>query len=71
MIDALLKEGATVTAYDPEAMKNVKQLLGNTIEFAQYQYDDWKMQMPLIIATEWSEFRTPDFEKISSLLKKK
>ena len=71
MIDALLKEGATVTAYDPEAMKNVKQLLGNTIEFAQYQYDALKDADALIIATEWSEFRTPDFEKISSLLKNK
>lgn len=71
MIDALLKEGASVTAYDPEAMNNVKAILGNTISFAQYQYDALEEADALVIATEWSEFRTPDFEKISSLLKNK
>lgn len=71
MIDALLKEGASVTAYDPEAMNNVKAILGDTISFAQYQYDALEAADALVIATEWSEFRTPDFEKISSLLKNK
>lgn len=71
MIDALLKEGASVTAYDPEAMNNVKAILGDTISFAQYQYDALEEADALVIATEWSEFRTPDFEKISSLLKNK
>lgn len=71
MIDALLKEGASVTAYDPEAMNNVKAILGDAISFAQYQYDALEEADALVIATEWSEFRTPDFEKISSLLKNK
>jgi UDPglucose 6-dehydrogenase len=71
MIDALLKEGASVIAYDPEAMNNVKAIVGDTISFAQYQYDALEDADALVIATEWSEFRTPDFEKISSLLKNK
>ena len=71
IIDALLQEGASVTAYDPEAMGNVKAILGDRITFAQYQYDALKEADVLVIATEWSEFRTPDFEKIVSLLKNK
>ena len=64
MIDALLNEGATVRAFDPEAMNNVKNLLGDKIEYAESQYDCLKDADALIIATEWNEFRTPDFIKI-------
>ncbi len=71
MIDALTEAGATVCAYDPEGMQNVQQLLGNKIDFAANQYDALKNADALIIATEWSEFRTPEFEKISELLKNK
>ena len=71
MIDALLKEGATVSAFDPEAMKNVKNLLGNKIEYSDSQYEALKNADALIIATEWNEFRTPDFSKINASLKNK
>ncbi len=71
MIKAFLAEGASVAAYDPEAMNNVKQLLGDTITFTGTQYDALKDADVLVIATEWSEFRTPDFNKISTLLKNK
>ncbi|MBN8667287.1 MAG: UDP-glucose/GDP-mannose dehydrogenase family protein [Chitinophagales bacterium] len=71
MIDYLLNEGATVTAFDPEAMKNVKQLLGDKINFAESQYECLDGADGLIIATEWNEFRTPDFLKIVSSLKNK
>lgn len=71
MIDALTNAGATVHAYDPEAMPNVKQIVGNKIDFAEGQYDALENADALIIATEWSEFRTPEFEKISSMLKNK
>ncbi|MDX1956035.1 MAG: UDP-glucose/GDP-mannose dehydrogenase family protein [Chitinophagaceae bacterium] len=71
MIDYLLNEGATVTAFDPEAMKNVKQLLGDKINFAESQYECLEGADGLIIATEWNEFRTPDFLKIVSSLKNK
>jgi UDPglucose 6-dehydrogenase len=71
IIDSLLNEGATVTAFDPEAMKNVKNELGNKIGFSESQYDALKNADALIIATEWNEFRTPDFSKITSTLKNK
>lgn len=71
MIDELLKAGATVSAYDPEAMNNVKELLGNKISFVENQYDALVRADALIIATEWNEFRTPDFLKIVSNLKSK
>jgi UDPglucose 6-dehydrogenase len=71
MIDELLAAGASVTAFDPEAMSNVKQLLGDKITFAEGQYDALKDADALVIATEWSEFRTPDFDKVTSLLKNK
>jgi UDPglucose 6-dehydrogenase len=71
MIDSLLKEGATVTAFDPEAMKNVKALLGDKISFADGQYDALENADALLIATEWNEFRTPDFKKIAARLKNK
>ncbi|HTN07670.1 UDP-glucose/GDP-mannose dehydrogenase family protein [Agriterribacter sp.] len=71
IIDALLKEGVTVVAYDPEAMNNVKQLVGDKITFSGNQYDCLKDADALVIATEWNEFRTPDFLKIVSNLKRK
>jgi UDPglucose 6-dehydrogenase len=71
LIKEFLNGGATVTAFDPEAMNNVKQLLGDKIHFAESQYGALKDADALVIATEWSEFRTPEFEKITSLLKDK
>jgi UDPglucose 6-dehydrogenase len=71
LIEALLKEGATISVFDPEAMNNVEQLLGNKISYAVNQYDALLNADALIIATEWNEFRTPDFTKISSSLKEK
>lgn len=68
MIKALLREGATITAYDPEAMPNVQQELGDNINYAQSQYQALEGADALLIATEWSEFRTPDFERIGQLL---
>jgi UDPglucose 6-dehydrogenase len=71
LIDALVAAGATVTAYDPEAMPNVKNTIGDKIKYADSQYGALKNADALVIATEWSEFRTPDFEVIDSLLKGK
>jgi UDPglucose 6-dehydrogenase len=62
IIDSLTRLGASITAYDPEAMENVKLKLGNKIKYADNQYHALEMANALIIATEWSEFRTPDFE---------
>jgi UDPglucose 6-dehydrogenase len=71
MIRVLLEKGASVTAFDPEAMHNVKQVLGNQIQYANSQYDALNDADALIIATEWSEFRTPDFEMMEARLKNK
>jgi UDPglucose 6-dehydrogenase len=64
MINALNAAGATITAYDPEAMPNVKNKIGDKIKYATNQYEALAGADILVIATEWSEFRTPDFEII-------
>ncbi len=71
IIEELLKDGAIVTAFDPEAMNNVKALLGDTITFAANQYDALQDADALLIVTEWSVFRTPDFDQIEKLMKQK
>jgi UDPglucose 6-dehydrogenase len=71
IIDALLAAGATVTAFDPEGMPNVKAIVGDKIAFAENQYDALKDADALLIVTEWSLFRTPDFNRIEELLKAK
>ncbi|MCF8255940.1 MAG: UDP-glucose/GDP-mannose dehydrogenase family protein [Flavobacteriales bacterium] len=71
VIAKLLEAGATITAFDPEAMGNVKRLLGDKISFASDQYEALRDADALIIATEWSVFRSPDFDKLTDLLKEK
>ena len=71
VIDALLEAGATVTAFDPEAMPNVKNLVGDKIIFSESHYEALENADALVIATEWNEFRTPNFEKIDTALKNK
>ena len=71
IIDELIKEGATVCAYDPEAVNNVRALLGDKIQYADNQYDCLEGADALVIATEWNEFRTPNFLKIVTALKNK
>lgn len=73
MINELLNAGATVTAYDPEGMHNVQTQTeeGKKIKFASNQYEALQNADALIIATEWSEFRTPEFEKIAAALSNK
>ncbi len=71
IIDELLAAGATVHTFDPEAMSNVKQVVGDKITYVDSQYEALKDADALVIATEWSEFRTPDFNRIISLLKNK
>jgi UDPglucose 6-dehydrogenase len=72
LIQELLAAGAKVKAFDPEAMANAKQTIGeHSIYFAQNAYDAIEQADALAIVTEWSEFRNPNFEKIKSLLKSK
>lgn len=68
LIAELLQAGATVAAYDPEAMNNVQKHSGLNIRYADNQYDALQGADALIIATEWPEFRTPDFSRIRASL---
>jgi UDPglucose 6-dehydrogenase len=69
MIEELIKEGCIVSAFDPEAMNNVKRLIGDKIAYGNNEYDVLKDADCLLIATEWALFRTPDFEKMIRLMK--
>jgi UDPglucose 6-dehydrogenase len=69
IIDRLLSKGATVLAYDPEAMEHVKKIFGTKIFFAKNEYDAIKGADALAIITEWNEFRTPNFEKMKDIMK--
>ncbi|MFN4080810.1 MAG: UDP-glucose dehydrogenase family protein [Saprospiraceae bacterium] len=68
LIDELLEAGASVCAFDPEAMDNVRQIYGERIRLAQGMYEALEGADVLAIATEWNEFRNPDFEQIKSRL---
>jgi UDPglucose 6-dehydrogenase len=70
IIDHLLNAGATVAAYDPEAMENIKHIYNDKIRLTMKSYDALENADALIIVTEWNEFRKPDFAKVRSLLKK-
>jgi UDPglucose 6-dehydrogenase len=70
-IRELLEAGAIVKTHDPEAMPNVKRILGDRVRFYENPYDAATDADAIFIATEWPEFRTPDFEKLSSCLKNK
>ncbi len=69
IIDELLKAGATVSAFDPEAMDNVRKKLGTSINFTESMYAPLQDADALVICTEWSIFRTPNFKKVKELLK--
>jgi len=71
IIDALTNAGATITAYDPEGIPNVQAQIGDKIKYAANQYEALHDAVALIIATEWSEFRTPDFERMDKEIKYK
>jgi len=71
IIKSLVGEGASICAYDPEAMNNVKEIMDGVIGYAENQYDCLEDADALIIATEWNEFRTPDFEAMTKKLKSK
>lgn len=71
MIQALVDAGATVKAFDPEATENVKNMFGDKISYFDNMYQAAEGADALLVATEWSVFRNPDFDKLSQLLKTK
>lgn len=71
MIEKLIELGATIKAYDPEAMSNVQTTIGNKIEYAIDPYDAAQNADALVVCTEWSVFRTPDFDVLAENLNNK
>ena len=69
IIKELLELGAEITAYDPEAIENVKEILGDSISYSKDEYVALENADALVICTEWGVFRNPDFDKITALLK--
>jgi UDPglucose 6-dehydrogenase len=69
LINKFLEEGADVVAFDPEAMDNVKNTVGDKISYGSNEYEVLQDADALLIATEWGVFRNPDFDRIKSLMK--
>ena len=69
IINTLLEYNCNISVYDPEAMPNVERKLGDKIEFSKSMYDTLDKADALIICTEWSIFRTPDFNKVKELMR--
>ena len=70
-IEALLEEGAIVKVHDPEGMKNVEKIMKDKIQYFDTPYEAAENANAIFIATEWPEFRAPDFDRLSSILKEK
>ena len=68
MIDKLLEAGANVKAFDPEAMENVKEKYGDTLQYGKDMYEVTEGADALLICTEWSIFRTPNYDLLKSNL---
>ncbi|MEK6615159.1 MAG: UDP-glucose/GDP-mannose dehydrogenase family protein [Bacteroidota bacterium] len=71
LMEELVSAGAKMSAYDPEAMNNVKKVYTGKIHFGKDHYEVLKGADALVICTEWSVFRTPDFDKMKKLMKGK
>ena len=69
IIEMLLKEGVTLRVHDPEALNEVKKLVGDKIQYFENNYDALKGADAMAVVTEWNEFRRPDFSRMKSLLK--
>jgi UDPglucose 6-dehydrogenase len=69
VIEELLKAGARIHAFDPEATEEARKVFGARIQYAARNYDALAGAAALLILTEWNEFRRPDFKRIKELLK--
>ena len=69
LLEALLAAGAKIRAFDPEAMPNTRKIFGARVEFADNAYDALPQADALVLATEWNEFRTPDWERVKKLMR--
>jgi UDPglucose 6-dehydrogenase len=69
LIDSLLQAGAHLRVHDPEALANVRALYGDQLTYCDRPYGALEQADALVIATEWNEFRNPDFEIMARLLR--
>ena len=69
IIEQLLKLGAKIQAYDPEAMKEARQIFGNRISYAKNNYGALEGADAVVLVTEWNVFRRPDLQRMKELLK--
>ncbi len=69
IIQLLLHEGAHISVYDPEAMKHVRALLGDLVEFSENMYNALDNADAMAIITEWTVFRSPDFDEMKKRMK--
>jgi UDPglucose 6-dehydrogenase len=69
MMNALLERGAQLSVFDPEAIPNIKRKFGDSLQYASSMYDVLDNVEAIVICTEWSIFRTPNFTKIKELVK--
>ncbi|MGH9384197.1 MAG: UDP-glucose dehydrogenase family protein [Vicinamibacterales bacterium] len=69
IIESLLSKGATVQAYDPEAMEVARGIFGSRVSYAKRNYDALKGADALAVVTEWQEFREPDFARMRKLMR--
>ncbi|NND05154.1 MAG: UDP-glucose/GDP-mannose dehydrogenase family protein [Saprospiraceae bacterium] len=69
IIEGLLDMGASIAVFDPEAMDNIKEVFGDRITYSTDQYEALDEADALAVLTEWSVFRTPDFDRMKELMK--
>ena len=65
----MLERGATIAAYDPQAMKNASEVLGDSVRYASSVYDAVTGADAMVLVTEWTEFREPDFPRMAEIMK--
>lgn len=68
LIDSILKAGGSVKAFDPVAMSEAKHMIGDTITYCTNEYNTLENADALLIVTEWADFRSPNFDKVKTLL---
>ena len=68
LMELLIEKGAILNVFDPEAMPNIKRKFGETLIYCDSMYNALEGADCLVICTEWSIFRTPDFKRVKELL---
>jgi UDPglucose 6-dehydrogenase len=68
ILAALIKENAEITVYDPEAMNNIRLVLGDSVKYAKRSMEALEGCDALLICTEWAAFRNPNFDKMKTIM---